>query len=144
MELDAFHADKWADPLPKLDQVDLGKNLALRSTILEPPKRSAGALDRRSDSEPHQQAHRVRLERDSGADGLPRRLALDELGAESALTQGDGGCQSRDAAPDDENTFDLGHRMSHFGCKVKPDFSSASPSFVRVKVGRYGSRRLGL
>ena len=78
--------------------------------------RSAGPLDRHSYTERSQQTHCVRLKCDSGPRGPPRRLTLYELGAKSMLTQGDGGRQSRNAAPDNENTFDLGHRMPHFGC----------------------------
>jgi hypothetical protein len=98
LEFGALHAGSAPNVLPKLDQINLGKNLALRGAILEPLKRSAGALDRHSDPERTQHAHCVRLKRNSGAGGPPFRLALYELGAKSTLPQGDGGRQSRNPA----------------------------------------------
>jgi hypothetical protein len=61
------------------------------------------------------------------------------------LTQGDGGRQSRNAADDDENTFDLGHRMPHFRL-LEWKRPSSRPALVSmpVDVGRFRLRRLGL
>jgi hypothetical protein len=114
LDFGALQAGSAPNVLPKFDQINLGKNLALRSAIPEPSKRSTSPLDRHSDTERSQQTHCVRLKCDSGGGGPPCRLTLYELGAKSMLTQGDGDRQSRNAAADNENTFDLGHRMPHF------------------------------
>jgi hypothetical protein len=63
------------------------------------------ALHGTVDSKLVEYAHGVGLHGDAPADGVPARIALDEVGVKSTLVQGGGQAQASDAAPDYQDAF---------------------------------------